>query len=217
MKEDKLPKEYKDLIFSMSEFQIKHFVIGSQHNPFRQFKQILLELEVRTTNLEQMSLDMEKNRLERDLAEEKMSLETSPAQKALYQHEIKKLDVGHENGLRSMERTKSEMVFLESILEEFRKEYDVAALVDKQDEYEHEYWIKRLATQSALELLTVGRIGVGNMEALMQMGSDNFRKALVETTRITNQVKEQVKYLDMIGDDELLQNNGSKEIEFKEQ
>jgi hypothetical protein len=55
------------------------------------------------------------------------------------------------------------------------------------------------------------------MEALMQMGSDNFRKALVETTRITNQVKEQVKYLDMIGDDELLQNNGSKEIEFKEQ
>jgi hypothetical protein len=89
--------------------------------------------------------------------------------------------------------------------------------MDKQDEYEHEYWIKRLATQSALELLTSGRIGVGNMEALMQMGSDNFRKALVETTRITNQVKEQVKYLDMIGDDELLQNNGSKEIEFKEQ
>jgi hypothetical protein len=217
MKEDILPKEYKDLIFSMSEFQIKHFVIGSQHNPFRQFKQILLELEVRNTNLEQMVLDMEKNRLERDLIEEKISSESSPAQKALYQHEIKKLDTNHENGLRSMERTKSEMAFLENILVEFRAEHDVASLVDKQDEYEHEYWIKRLATQSALELLTVGRIGVGNMEALMQMGSDNFRKALVETTRITNQVKEQVKYLDMIGDDELLQNNGSKEIEFKEQ
>lgn len=217
MTEDKLPKEYKDLIFSMSEFQIKHFVIGSQHNPFRQFKQILLELEVRTTNLEQMTLDMEKNRLEKELAEEKMNKEDSPAQKKLYAHEIKKLDIGYENGLRSMERTKGEMKFLETILEDFRKNYDVKELVDNQDKYEHEYWIKRLASQSALEILTVGRIGVGNMEALLQMGPENFKRALVETTRITNSVKEDVKYLDMIGDDELLDNSKSKEIDFKQQ
>lgn len=217
MTEDKLPQEYRDLIFSMSEFQIKHFVIGSQHNPFRQFKQILLELEVRTTNLEQMTLDMEKNRLERELAEEKMNKEESPAQKKLYAHEIKKLDIGLENGLRSIERTKAEMVFLENILKEFREQYDVKELVDNQDKYEHEYWIKRLATQSALELLTAGRIGVGNMEALLQMGPENFKKALVETTRITNSVKEDVKYLDMIGDDELLDNSKSKEIDFKQQ
>lgn len=217
MIEDKLPQEYKDLVFSMSEFQIKHFVIGSQHNPFRQFKQILLELEVRTTNLEQMTLDMEKNRLERELAEEKMNKEESPAQKKLYAHEIKKLDIGLENGLRSIERTKAEMAFLENILKEFREQYDVKELVDNQDKYEHEYWIKRLATQSALELLTAGRIGVGNMEALLQMGPENFKKALVETTRITNSVKEDVKYLDMIGDDELLDNSKSKEIDFKQQ
>lgn len=217
MTEDKLPQEYRDLIFSMSEFQIKHFVIGSQHNPFRQFKQILLELEVRTTNLEQMNLDMEKNRLERELAEEKMNKEESPAQKKLYAHEIKKLDIGLENGLRSIERTKGEMKYLENILKEFREKYDVKELVDNQDNHEHEYWIKRLATQSALELLTAGRIGVGNMEALLQMGPENFKKALVETTRITNSVKEDVKYLDMIGDDELLDNSKSKEIDFKQQ
>ena len=71
--------------------------------------------------------------------------------------------------------------------------------------------------QSALEILTVGRIGVGNMEALLQMGPENFKKALVETTKITNSVKEDVKYLDMIGDDELLDNSKSKEIDFKQQ
>ena len=89
MTEDKLPKEYSELSFSMTEFQIKHFVVGSQHNNFRQFKQIMLEMEVRITNLEQIALDMEKNRIERDLVEEKLNSETSPAQKALYQHEIK--------------------------------------------------------------------------------------------------------------------------------
>lgn len=211
-----LPEEYKDLRFTMSEFQIKHFVVGSQHNNFRQFKQILLELEVRHSNREQMILDMEKNRLERNLAEEKMLLETSPAQKALYQFEIKKLDSAHENGMRTIERTVSEIEYLENILKEFREKVDVKELMDNQDKYEHEYWIKRLAFQSALEMLTVGRIGVGNMEALIQMGPDNFKRALIETVRLSNEVKEQVKYLDMIGDKELIENNGMKEIDFKQ-
>lgn len=217
MTEDKLPEEYKDLNFSMTEFQIKHFVVGSQHNNFRQFKQILLEMEVRITNLEQIDLDMEKNRLERNLVEEKMNSENSPAQKALYAHEIKKLDIGYENGTRSMERTRGELSYLEKILAEFRSKIDVKELMDNQDLYENDYWIKRLANQAALELLTVGRIGVGNLEALMQMGEGNFKKALVEATRISNEVKEQVKYLDMIGDQELLENNKTKEIDFKQE
>jgi hypothetical protein len=217
MTEDKLPEEYKDLTFSMSEFQIKHFVVGSQHNPFRQFKQIMLELEVRYTNIEQINLDIEKNRLERNLLVEKRDMETSPAQKALYDFDIKKVDINYDNSLRSLERTKAELLYLENINAEFRKHHDVKELVSNQEEYEHDYWIKRLATQSALELLTVGRIGVGNLEALMQMGPDNFRKALVEATKITNEVKGQVKYLDMIGDQELLQSGETKEIDFKQQ
>ncbi len=217
MTENVLPSEYKDLRFSMSEFQIKHFVVGSQHNNFRQFKQILLELEVRHSNKEQMILDMEKNRLERNLAEEKMLSETSPAQKAIYQFEIKKLDSGYENGMRAISRTDGEIDYLNNILKEFREKVDVKELMDNQEKYEHEYWIKRLAFQSALEMLTVGRIGVGNMEALIQMGPDNFKKALIETVRMSNEVKEQVKYLDMIGDKELIENNGMKEIDFKQQ
>lgn len=216
MTEDKLPSEYRDLTFSMTEFQIKHFVVGSQHNNFRQFKQILLELEVRLTNLEQMTLDLEKNRLERDLLVEKKNKEESKAQSAIYDFEIKKLDIGYDNALRAIERTKGEIQYLKNIENEFRSKVDVKELMDNKDNYEHDYWIKRLATQSALELLTTGRIGVGNLEALMQMGPDNFKRALVEATRITNDVKEQVKYLDMIGDQELLESHKAKEIDFKQ-
>lgn len=217
MKEDILPKEYKDMVFSMSEFQIKHFVVNSQHNPYRQFKQILLELEVRYTNLEQVNLEVEKNRLERDLLIEKMESETSPAQKKLYEFDIKKNDITFDNITRSRERVISEIENLHKIEKEFRSQYDVKEIMDNQEKHEHDYWIRRLATQSALELLTVGRIGVGNLEALMQMGSDNFRAALVETTKIANEVKGQVKYLDMVGDQEQLQSGQLKEIDFKQQ
>ena len=217
MTEDKLPSEYKDLTFSMSQFQIKHFVVGSQHNNFRQFKQILLEMEVRHTNIEQIELDMEKNRLERNLVKENFDKEESPAQKALYEFDMKKLDITYENGMRSLQRTKGELEYLKNIEEEFRSKIDIKELMENQELYETDYWIKRLASQSALEILTVGRIGVGNLEALMQMGDKNFKKALVEATRITNDVKEQVKYLDMIGEQELLENNKTKEIDFKEE
>lgn len=217
MKEDILPKEYKDMVFSMSEFQIKHFVVNSQHNPYRQFKQILLELEVRYTNLEQINLEVEKNRLERDLLVEKMENESSPAQKKLYEFDIKKNDVTFDNITRSRERIISEIENLHKIEQQFRSQYDVKEIMDNQEKHEHDYWIKRLATQSALELLTVGRIGVGNLEALMQMGPENFKSALVETTKIANEVKGQVKYLDMVGDQEQLQSGQLKEIDFKQQ
>lgn len=217
MKEDILPKEYKDMVFSMSEFQIKHFVVNSQHNPYRQFKQILLELEVRYTNLEQVNLEVEKNRLERDLLIEKMESETSPAQKKLYEFDIKKNDITFDNITRSRERVISEIENLHKIEQQFRSQYDVKEIMDNQEKHEHDYWIKRLATQSALELLTVGRIGVGNLEALMQMGPENFKAALVETTKIANEVKGQVKYLDMVGDQEQLQSGQLKEIDFKQQ
>ena len=217
MKEDILPKEYKEMVFSMSEFQIKHFVVNSQHNPYRQFKQILLELEVRYTNLEQVNLEVEKNRLERDLLLEKMEKETSPAQKKLYEFDIKKNDITFDNITRSRERVISEIENLHKIEQQFRSQYDVKEIMDNQEKHEHDYWIKRLATQSALELLTVGRIGVGNLEALMQMGPENFKSALVETTKIANEVKGQVKYLDMVGDQEQLQSGQLKEIDFKQQ
>lgn len=215
MKESKLPKEYSELSFSMSEFQIKHFVVGAQHNVFRQFKQILLELEVRYTNWEQIELDIERNRLDRDLILEKISNESSPAQINIYNHDIKKLDIGFDNNKRALERLKMEVSNLEKLLEEFRGTYDVKELMSHQEEYEHDYWIKRLATQSALELLTVGRIGSGNLEALMQMGPDNFRKSLAETTKIANEIKGQVKYLDTLSDHEMLESREIKEIDIK--
>lgn len=215
MRESKLPQEYFDMAFSMSEFQIKHFVVGSQHNPYRQFKQILLELEVRYTNIEQMELDMEKVQLEGELLLEKIDSETSPAQKKLYELELKRNKIQHLNGLTSIQRSYDEVAYLEKIHKEFREKVDIKELMEHQDEHEHDYWIKRMATQSALELLTVGRIGVGNLEALMQMGPDNFRMALAETTKITNEVKEQVKYLDMVAEHEQLETKPIKEIDIK--
>lgn len=195
---DKLPKEYADLDFSMSDFQIRHFVVGSQHNLYRQFKQILLELEVRLTTEETVELDMRKNLAEQKLYDEKISVESSPAQREIYEIEKEKLAKAYENNVRALDRTRNEINSLKTILDEFKEKNDVKALLENKDTLEEDYWVKRLATQSALEMLTVGRVGQGNLEALLQMGQDNFKRTLIEATKITNSVNDTTKYLDMM-------------------
>ena len=214
---DKLPEEFQQLTFSMSTFQINKFVVNSQHSAYRQFKQVLMELEVRKTTEETIKIDQRKNLAEQKLYDEKIAVETSPAQKEIYQIEKEKLVIALENSNRALGRTQSEAESLEKIYHWFKDNYDIQYFLDNQETLEEDYWIKRMGSQAALEILTVGRIGAGNLEAMLQMGEDLFKKTLVEATRISRDVQEQVKYLDMVTDEDIkkLKNNDDKN-EIKE-
>ena len=93
---DKLPVEFQQLTFSMSTFQINKFVVNSQHSAYKQFKQVLMELEVRKTTEETIKIDQRKNLAEQRLFDEKIAVETSPAQKEIYEIEKEKL-ITHKN------------------------------------------------------------------------------------------------------------------------
>jgi len=212
---DKLPEEFQQLTFSMSTFQINKFVVNSQHSAYRQFKQVLMELEVRKTTEETIKIDQRKNLAEQRLFDEKIAAETSPAQKEIYEIEKEKLIISLENSKRALGRTQSEAESLEKIYHWFKDNYDVQYFLDNQESLEEDYWIKRMGSQAALEILTVGRIGAGNLEAMLQMGEDLFKKTLVEATRISRDVQGQVKYLDMVSDEDikkLKDNNDKNEI-----
>lgn len=217
---DKLPVEFQQLTFSMSTFQINKFVVNSQHSAYKQFKQVLMELEVRKTTEETIKIDQRKNLAEQRLFDEKIAVETSPAQKEIYEIEKEKLIVSHENSIRALGRTQSEIESLEKIYTWFKENYDTQYFLDNQDDLEEDYWVKRMGAQAALEILTVGRIGAGNLEAMLQMGDDLFKKTLVEATKLSRDVQQQVKYLDMVSDEDIAKlvdkddKNTIKQIEF---
>jgi hypothetical protein len=203
MTSDKLPEEFEKFSFSMSTFQINKFVVNSQHSAYKQFKQVLMELEVRKTMEETIKLDQRKNIAEQKLLDEQIAVETSPAQRELYQIEKDKFAAAQENSVRALGRTQSEIASLERIYNWFKENYDVQNFIDNQEQLEEDYWVRRMGAQAALEVLTVGRIGAGNLEAMMQMGEDLFQKTLIESTRITRDVQKQVQYLDMVTDEDI--------------
>jgi hypothetical protein len=217
MTSDKLPVEFEKFTFSMSTFQINKFVVNSQHSAYKQFKQVLMELEVRKTMEETIKFDQRKNIAEQKLLDEQMAVETSPAQKELYQIEKDRFAAAQENSIRALGRTQSEIASLERIYNWFKENYDVQNFIDNQDQLEEDYWVRRMGAQAALEVLTVGRIGAGNLEAMMQMGEDLFQKTLIESTRITRDVQKQVQYLDMVTDEDIakiIDTNQIKQIDL---
>ena len=49
---------------------------------------------------------------------------------------------------------------------------------EQNEEIEKDYWEYRLAKQGAMDMIAYGRIGVGNMEAIMQLDADSQNKTI---------------------------------------
>jgi len=61
---------------------------------------------------------------------------------------------------------------------------------DDQDQFERQLWTNRLGKQAALDILFYGRIGVGNMDAILQMPQEQQAETLVLATDYALQLQD---------------------------
>ena len=59
-----------------------------------------------------------------------------------------------------------------------RRYLDIMNDPEQNEEIESDYWEYRLAKQAAMDMIAYGRIGVGNMEAIMQLDADSQNKTI---------------------------------------
>jgi len=190
-------QEHRDLIaksivsdWSIPEFKLKHFVANSQIHPLHKVKQMMIELNSRQEAVESFNDEKDKLAAEIELEEEMKSLAQFEGQKKLHDIEIRKkkrsLDIAREK-TRSLlhEREK----FLKAIDRfnvseegtdpETGKLYmDILSDPEHCERIEAKYWEYRLGKQAAMDMIAYGRIGVGNMEAILQLDADSQNKCL---------------------------------------
>jgi len=198
-REEVLPvkQEHRDLIaksitndYSVPEFKLKHFIAGSQIHPFHQIRQLLIELNTRQESVERFVDDIDRLEAEIELEEQYKETAEFPAQIKIHDIEIRakrrSLAVAREK-IRSLlhEREK----FLKAI-EEFNSSpagrdpetnelyIDIMNDPIRSEQIEAKYWEYRLAKQAAMDMIAYGRIGVGNMDAIMQLNPDAQNKCL---------------------------------------
>lgn len=175
--------------WSIPEYKLKNFVARSHIHPMHQLKQLMLELNSKTEMIEAWEFDKEQFELEIELELEKKNYTEYEAQKKLHDLEAKrigtKLAVVTEK-LKTMYRERDKVLRLieeidnspQGYTADGRRYIDIMSDPTQSEEIESDYWEYRLAKQGALDMIAYGRIGVGNMEAIMQLDADAQNRTL---------------------------------------
>lgn len=170
---------------NQSEYQNKFFVTASQLTPYRMLKQCMLEIESRHHSWYNI-----KNKMKRKLIEIKMAkrdLEQFGHQDEL-RAELIKVDIEDmENDCRIWERKlmQAEEEMLGFIQQVKQIAGDDEELLNKAFTYDHEeerqYWVTRMAKQAAMDMVSYGRIGTGNMDSIAMMPEEDQIMTLATT------------------------------------
>ena len=165
--------------FGQTKFQNEYFVVNSQVSPYRQIRQAMMEIQGRTNALQKTTIQFKRclNDIARVTAAR--DKEKDEFHKVDRQYELELLYLDKQIWLNKIHQCKEELNGLFDIIKAKagtnNPDEITKILEDKELETmeEHKYWIARMGKQSAIDLLTTGRIQAGNLESLLQMAPED--------------------------------------------
>jgi hypothetical protein len=172
-----LVKTAQGLEFGTTSFKHQWFIGEAQFTPYGKLRQWLMELKSRENSVEVLEYDIAKLETEEQILLRDAEAETDELRKKLILIDaIKKhKDIERcKSRVSDVYRERQEIVELtDKLLESDEgKTADGRSLLEvfgkpEEAEYEKQYWTVRLAKQAALDLSAYGRIGAGNLEAIL--------------------------------------------------
>lgn len=155
-------KEMEDSFLEIQQprtaFVLEKFVVGQHDTLEMQFSQCVLELQIKYDNLRRAKLNKRKIEIKIRESEEK-NTELDQIEADLMRIDLEEQDRAVLGALREFES-------LYKIYQSFPKKYTRQEI----DHAQEQYWRLRLARQAQQDMQATGRIGVGNSEALRQIG-----------------------------------------------
>jgi hypothetical protein len=185
----------------MGDFQIKQFVVNAQMTPIKQLHQAAMEIEVREENLRKGDFDDKKQRLKIEVMKKRRDRTTDDLEQAELDLEIHQVEEKLILIAREKVRMQYELKSFYEIMDYFNDNFDIEHMLSMKDTLEIDYWVKRLAKQAALDLVSTGRISNGNLSSMMDMPDEIFQISLQETFKLTNQLAKVVPVPALTSDD----------------
>ena len=172
------------LAFPQTEYQCRQFVANSHPTRSRAVKQCMLEVQTRKHSLEKVKIAARKNDLIIAKFERDIENEQDPIEREILSCDRDDAVLDGIIWTKKVLQCEMEMrYFLDYIKEhvdtetEVAKEY-VQKIFERNPEEEHQYWIARMAKQSAVDMLSSGTINQGNMESILQMNEKDQVKCI---------------------------------------
>jgi len=165
-----------------TKFKNEWFVGEAQLTPFAKLRQWLMELKSRENSIETIEYEIAKFETEEKILRRDAENEPDELKRELILIDaIKKHKDLNRSKLRTMDIYKERQELME-LVERFLasdegKTPDGRPLTavfgtPEEEEYEKQYWTVRLARQAALDMSAYGRIGSGNLEAILMCSNE---------------------------------------------
>lgn len=173
----------------MTEYQCEHFVADSQLTPWRKARQALLELETRYHAYVEIKHSLKKAKVQKKIFQRDYDNESDELTKELIAVDLSKIDYDITIWKRKYYQSQKEMqIFLDIVKKYVKSEEDIKYFTDFNDDEERAYWIARMGKQAAMDIISYGRIGSGNMESISMMPEKDQVQALQIAVRFSNMV-----------------------------
>ena len=160
--------------YGQTDYQLVNFVSQSHPTLYRQLKQSFLEVEVREHSLSKISINKRKCEVGLKQKQKEYDECQDEYEKELLALEIEDIKIDIQVYEKKMKMAQEELkVFLDFIKRYCPTEESVQKALEPNEEEEHKYWIARMAKQSAVDVLTQGRIGSGNLDSILMMSEED--------------------------------------------
>ncbi len=155
---EELIKAFEEVQQPRTEYQLRNFVVGAHIGKEQQYAQCVTELQRKYTNLKRAQVQFDKNEYELEV------LRNSDNPLAKFDIKIRELDM--EETRLAVIGAMREFEVLYRIWQEFGRTYTRKEI----DGAQEKYWHDRITEQANNDIRAAGRIGVGNLKSLRQIG-----------------------------------------------
>ena len=222
-------KDKKILDFSLNKewtnpkFKLRWFVGETQITPFSKLRQWLLEIKSREEAIENLEYEIAKWQVKIDRHKhiaENAEDEFDRKEAAIEVWNLERNQITSKRRLSNWYLERQQLIdlvneFLESeealLPDGSGRTYMDILDTDEEDRYEAEYWTNRLAKQAATDLLFYGRIGTGNMDAILSMNPEQQTQTLTLALSYGTQLKKIQDNIQLEVDENLNLENKIKE------
>lgn len=164
--------------FVYSQYQIENFVVDIGITDSRKARQILLEIENRRSNREDAEFNRREHIAKIKIAKEELANETSEGKRELLEIELERLELAVKRNKIRIDGLQREIDVLVSEMKKFANNMDDLKQMLDNPEEERNYWIARLGKQSAVDMLSYGKISSGNMESILNLPAEDQERVI---------------------------------------
>jgi len=183
--------------WGMSDFQSRYFVVNSQVTNYRRVRQAILEIETRIAAKKQIERNVKKTEIEKKICERNLLTEEDDLQKELIEVDIDQLNYDLSVYEKKYRVVLDELNTFAEIIKDIVPDLETMEKYKANNEIEERnYWIARLGKQAAMDLLTIGRVGQGNMDSIAMMPIDDQKATIKAAIKYNKTLSEGIEYLE---------------------